>query len=31
VLVWMEETTDEMIDPTRSVVCSGISAAISSG
>ena len=30
-LVWIEETTDAMIDPTGSAVCSGISADISSG
>jgi len=31
VLVWMEETIDEMIGPAGSTVCSGTSADISSG
>ena len=31
VLVWIEETTDDMIDPTGSAVCSSTSADISSG
>jgi len=30
-LVWIEETTDDMIDPAGSVACSPISADVSSG
>jgi len=31
VLVWIEETTDDMIEPAGSVVCSPMSADVSSG
>jgi len=31
VLVWIEETTDDMIEPTGSVVCSPTSTGVSSG